>query len=525
MTVSRMSAASDGVAAPSPPAAAKAAKASLDGAARAVALGLGAAVVLVYAANAVALITYPWDWSPDEGLTLDYARRLLQAPGTLYHRSVVPVPLVYTPLLTVLLAPVVALWDPPFAAVRIVALLWTAAAVGALYALVRTRASAALALASAVALLAPLDLSYWFMLVRVDGLMVALWLWAAVLLLPRALRRGADRLDGRRLVAGAALLLAAVLTKPTAAVHGAPIVLGWLWVDARSGLKLGAVLAAAGLASLGLLQVASSGGFLWVNGLWGTHIGHEGLMAYLLVTMARLALPVLAWALVGFGLAAWKGARPWEEPALLLVLGGLLMAPGMRKFGAWWNYMIPAFAALVAAGGRWWGSVESRGEGRAAAAPMVATALLGVLALTRTFPTPTLVDERTAAAYYGFLKREVERTGRPLLANRPDYPYYLVNQPVEIDGSHFLLHALHRLPGTDLVLDRLRARHYAVVSEEPRLWPREPFRSALNENYRRVGVCGLAHYYGIHEYVLHVPRDAGTVFSPPPGTRCVGDAR
>ena len=41
------------------------------------------AVVLVFARGAAALLAYPWDWAPDEGLALDYARRVLDAPATL----------------------------------------------------------------------------------------------------------------------------------------------------------------------------------------------------------------------------------------------------------------------------------------------------------------------------------------------------------------------------------------------------------------------------------------------------------
>ena len=53
-------------------------------------------VVLAYAICAWILIKYPWDWSPDEGLYLDYARRLLAAPATLFHGRAVPLPASYT---------------------------------------------------------------------------------------------------------------------------------------------------------------------------------------------------------------------------------------------------------------------------------------------------------------------------------------------------------------------------------------------------------------------------------------------
>ena len=242
-------------------------------AARIAALG----VLLVYLAHAVALVRYPWDWSPDEGLTLDYARRLVQAPGTLYAKTVVPVPLEYTPLLTVVLAPLVAVFEKPLASARVLAIVWTGLAVAGTYALVRPHAPQALALAMTALVLAPLDVSFWYMLVRIDGLMIAFWLWAAVFLLPRSLARGGDRLDRRRLVLGAALLMAAVLTKPTAVVHGTPLVLAWLWVDARSGLRLAALMIGAGLGIVAVLNLVSAGGFLWVNRLWTDHVSHAGL--------------------------------------------------------------------------------------------------------------------------------------------------------------------------------------------------------------------------------------------------------
>src|SRR5215475_11096668 len=76
-------------------------------------LGVAAAVASVallaaYALRAAVLIVYPWDWSPDEGLALDYARRLAVDPASLYAKSAVPFPSAYGPLLPLLLAPIVA---------------------------------------------------------------------------------------------------------------------------------------------------------------------------------------------------------------------------------------------------------------------------------------------------------------------------------------------------------------------------------------------------------------------------------
>jgi hypothetical protein len=90
----------------------------------------------------------------DEGLTLDYARRLLHAPSTLYQKSVVPMPLVYTPLLAAVLVVIVVAFAEPLRAARVVAILWTAA-IAAAYRLVRSRVSTA----GAIVLL-PFDLTF-----------------------------------------------------------------------------------------------------------------------------------------------------------------------------------------------------------------------------------------------------------------------------------------------------------------------------------------------------------------------------
>jgi len=486
---------------------------------RVAAIAIAFGVVLVYLAHAVVLVRYPWDWSPDEGLTLDYARRLVQAPGTLYAKTVVPVPLEYTPLLTIVLAPVVAASERPLALARVLAIGWTGLVGAGVYALVRPHAPKALALVTTALVLAPLDVSFWYMLVRIDGLMIALWLWAAVFLLPSSLARGADRLHGRRLWLGAALLMAAVLTKPTAVVHGTPLVLAWLWVDARSGLRLAALLTLSGLTIAAALNALSSGGFLWVNGLWKYHLSDPGLLQYLVALFLILTYPILLWVLAGLIIAARAGARPWGDPSILLVLGGLALVPAMSKMGAWWNYLLPALAGLVVLGSRSWGRITAAPP-REALALGLTSALAGGLVVTRAFPTPTLEDERTASAYYAFLAGRVAETGQALLTNRPDYPYFHVGQPVEIDGSHFILHATEGLPGTEKVRDRILRGEYSVISEEPRLWPRGIFRTALDEQYRRVGICGIGFFYGIHEYILHVPRQVNTPFAPPPGTRC-----
>jgi len=78
-------------------------------------------VVAAYLFLAGTLVTYPWDWSPDQGLYLDYGRRVLEDPGSLYPHRAVPFPSAYGPLVPVLLAPLVGL-PRPLEAARLLAL-------------------------------------------------------------------------------------------------------------------------------------------------------------------------------------------------------------------------------------------------------------------------------------------------------------------------------------------------------------------------------------------------------------------
>jgi hypothetical protein len=484
-------------------------------------------VVVVYLARAFALVGYPWDWSPDEGLHLDYARRLLEAPGTLYPHRAVPFPSAYGPLLPVLMAPLVHL-PAPLAAARLMALAWALVGAAAVFELLRRRAGVLWALCGVALYFAPLDMSFWHMLVRVDGPMLALFLWASVLLLPRQLAHGADSLGTRRLLTGTALLLAAVLVKPTAVLHGAPLVLGWFLVDRRSGWRLSLAVGASGLASLGLLQVLTHGGFLWVNRLWALHPKVPGLPLLIVAYFLRLSWPILLLTLLA-GLAAWKArSSPQREPALLLVAGGLAILPLLQKHGASWNYFLPLYAALVVTTGCWFAGAAqapperspfSRSAGRSF--PLIATSLVALaLVSTRSFPLPTALDEATARFFYRFVLAAHARAGGPLLVARPDLLYYLAGQPEEIEGSSFTHLVEGGAPGVEHVLDGLRHTRYSVVVETWPITERPEWRLAIQQGYRHVGGCELTWYFATMMSNILVRRSQPVPFVPPAGVRC-----
>jgi hypothetical protein len=473
-------------------------------------------VVALYIARASALIAYPWDWSPSEGLFLDYARRTLEAPQTLYSHRVVPLPSAYGPLLPLLMAPIVAL-PAPLSAARLMSLAWTLLGAAAVAALLHRRAGLAWALAGVALYLAPMDLTFWHMLVRVDGPMQTLWLWAAVVLLPAELARGADSLSVRRTLAGTTLLLAGALVKPTAVLHGAPLVLGWFIVDRRSAWRLAATVGTAGLASLVLLQGVTHGAYLWVMGLYGLHPSEPGLVWANLAEIAVPAWPVVALAVAAGVWARRAGAAVWREPTLLLLVGGLAAAPLLGKSGASWNYALPALAATVLLAGCW----SARSAAPARAGLTLAASLCAVgLAFTRTFPLPSASDEVTARAFYTFVVGLHERERGPILVARPDLAYFLTGEPEEIEGSSFQYLVAGNAPGVEDVLSRIRDGRYVLLVETWPLPPIPDWRRAIARGYREAGTCTLGWYFGRTRSEIYVRRDLPYSLVPPPGTRC-----
>jgi hypothetical protein len=477
-------------------------------------------VILVYVAYAWELVGYPWDWSPDEGLYLDFARRLLDAPGSLYNDRGVPLPAMYGPLFPVLLAPVVRLANP-LAGARFLTLAFTLLGALAVGALIRRRAGVLWATAGAALYLASFDIASWFMLVRVDTPLLALWLWSAVLLLPRELQSGADRLSRRRIAGGTALLLAASLVKPTAVVHGLPLVLGWFLVDRRSAWRLTATMAVSGLATFALLQAATGGDFLSANLLWRRHGSEPGLVIKILTDFTLRSWPVLLLALVSALAAGFAKAGLLREPVWLLLAGGLLILPMASKAGACWNYLLPLYAALVVAVACWTARALSGGRDWQPVGLAGMAALSLALVATQTFPMPTTFDETAARTLYGFAQAFHRRIGGPFLVSSPDLVYFLVGQPTEIEGTSFRELANSDAPAAREVLARLEQARYTLVVETWSLPPKPEWQSALRRNYRPLGVCRLGTYFTGYDARLYARRGLPVEFTPPAGVRCL----
>jgi hypothetical protein len=487
------------------------------------AAGAAVATLLVFAWRATTLVAYPWDWTPDEGLTLDWGRRAAQDPAGLYERSWVPFPAAYGPLLPALLAPLSGLGLAMLPAARVLALGWTLVAALAVHLLVRARADPLTGLVAAALSLAALDVSFWLVLVRPDGPMVALWLLAAVALLPARLTRGSDRLGWGRVAAGSTFLLAGALTKATAVVHGAPLVLGWWLVDRRSAVHLVLTLVLAGAAAFLLLQWATDGGFLWVNRVWSFHGTQPGLREAIVVYALERMWPFGALAGVVLAAAARRSSEAVTDGAVLLAVGAALVVPLLSKYGASWNYLLPFVPAACVLAGRWWALVPlAPGSAARAAGVALGAAASVALVATREFPLPRAVDERTGRAFYSFVAEHTRRTGGPILATRPEMAYFVVDQAVEMEGSGFDLLARGGAPGTAVVLRRLQEGEYTLLVQLHDFPRSGGYAEAVAARYVHAGGCNLGYYFGTVPVHLFTRRDLPLFMSPPPGTRCGG---
>ena len=489
-------------------------------AATAVAVSGSLAVLLAYLVKAGALLAYPWDWSPDEGLYLDHARRLVEAPATLHGHSFVPFPSAYGPVLLLLIAPAISVAGDALFHARLVALGWTLVITVTVYVLARQKAPPLLALAAAALSLVPFDLTFWHMLVRPDGPMLAFLLLAAIPLLPAAVARGADRLSPARIGIGAALLLAAVLAKATAVVHAAPLVLGWLLVDRRGGVRLALVVGVAGLATLGLVQWLTHGGFLWVNRVWSYHPTQPLLPVYVLGAFLLAAWPLLALWLATL-VAAPDRRAALRDGATLLLLGAVIVLPLTAKSGASWNYLVPAIPFLAVATARAWAAGDTRiGLPRATAGAGLLAVVALALVVARPFPAPTPSDERTARAFYTYVADVARQAGSPILAMRPEFAYFHVGQPVEMEDPSFIYLARGGAPGSEIVEQRLAEARYGLVIW---MWPLPDtgsYRASTELHYARAGECRLGYYFGTVAATVLSRRDLHPPPFPQDGARC-----
>jgi hypothetical protein len=152
---------------------------------------------------------------------------------------------------------------------------------------------------------------------------------------------------------------------------------------------------------------------------------------------------------------------------------------------------------------------------------VAAAAATGTLHAHGFLPRPSRAAAATATAFYQAVEALVRERGKPILVLRPEYAYFVADQPVEAEGSSFRFLLKANVPGARGVLDRIEGRRYRSILVTPAFLPaQEELARAIDREYRAIGACTLSYFYGPASVVFLVPRDASAGFSAPPGTRC-----
>src|SRR5262249_44380084 len=123
-------------------------------------------------------------------------------------------------------------------------------------------------------------------------------------------------------------------------------------------------------------------------------------------------------------------------------------------------------------------------------------------------------------SFYGFVADVAREQRGPILAVRPEYAYFHVGQPVEMEGSALAHLAEARAPGTELVLKRLEEARYSLLIWTWPLPETGGYREAAARSYAAAGGCKLGYYFGTVTATLLPRRDLFRPMLPQAGTRC-----
>ena len=318
------------------------------------ALAGGLYVCVLLGLTVAGRLAHPFDLEWMEGGMLLHALRVLEGEGLYVQPSGDFIPFIYPPLYHWLLGGIGLLTGGidylPGRAVSLAGTLTGAAALAV--GLRREGANPVLALAVAALFLSTYDESgAFFDLVRIDGLLLALWGWSLV-----AVRAGWLRVGGL-------LLVAAFATKHHAAAFGLPALI-WLWRGQGRGAAARFAAWSVGPALAFMVGMAFEGDGMFLTYLLGVPAGHGIVASRLFVgapTELVTGLPVLA-AAAAAGLALTRGRTPgagwyWSvQCALALFLACLMRG----HHGGFKNVLIPGYWAVSMLGGL--GVVALRGR-------------------------------------------------------------------------------------------------------------------------------------------------------------------
>ena len=306
----------------------------------------GALYVLVLLVVTVAgRLSHPYDLEWMEGGMLLHALRVMEGKPLYVMPSGDFIPFIYPPLYHWLLGGLGSLLGGvDYLPGRVLSLLGTLTGVAALVvALRREGGSWPMSIAVGGLFLSTFDeTGAFFDLVRIDGLLLALWAWALV-----AIRCGWLRVGGL-------LLVAAFATKHHAAAFGLPA-LFWLWRTEGRPAALRFAAWSVGPALAFTLGMLSEGDGMFLTYLLGVPAGHGVVAERLFLTAPKelaLGLPVLTGGgLVGL-VVSWRrwetGSVYWAVQCLLALVLACLMR---GHVGGFKNVLIPGYWAVALAGG------------------------------------------------------------------------------------------------------------------------------------------------------------------------------
>jgi hypothetical protein len=339
----------------------------------------------------------------------------------------------YFPLHFVLHATVLRLTDDPVLSGQIIAALSVSLLVLGTYLLIRALGGTSLlAAASAPLLLASQTTQEALLSIKGDGLAAALSVLGVAVCARAA--------TPKRMVAGGALFVLALATKPTA-VHGAVATVLWLVASRRAkpAIWLLATTAIGGLALLAVMHLGSDGRAfesLWAGASTGLRLS-DLLRAPL--TFARLAREVpetLVFIQLGIAAALVSGWRPPSGPGLgtLFFAATLAVSVVIVAFeGTDTNHLIDINQAAIVAVAAF---VATRTSREAA----IGVSALGVAALAASLSLGSGLINRRAEQRRGTLAEAlalVENRTRPILAENPLVALAAGQRPYMLDSYMF----------------------------------------------------------------------------------------
>jgi hypothetical protein len=308
----------------------------------AIALAWACYYTLQFVWIALSTVDYPYQLEWMEGGVVETVERLLNGQSIYGPPTLEYVPYIYTPLYFVASAATSLVMGVDFFACRLVSLFSIAIVAILIFKFLwhETR-SWPWAVVGVGLLFATFDASgRWYHLARVDSMYLALLLGGFyVLRFRNSVRSG---------VAVAILLWLAFLTKQSAVVAAAPVLLIALFFNWRRALIAGGLFLALSALSVLLLD-------LWTDG-WFTYYTFEVPRRHATVeSMYRDFWRVDLWkvaliaggALMGIGL--WVGRRPRSGLLYLGIAAGMIGSAWASRLhsGGWYNVLIPAYAALA----------------------------------------------------------------------------------------------------------------------------------------------------------------------------------